>query len=141
MTIHRPGLAATALFALSACAGSGVAPGGIAGSTWELVEFQSSDDAQGTTRPAPGQRYSVTFGVHGSASFQLNCNRGSARWTAAPAAGSGALTFGPVAMTRAFCPQPSLDTRLAQHLEFVRSYIIRDGVLSMSLMADGGVYR
>ena len=44
-------------------------------------------------------------------------------------------------MTRAFCPQPSLDTRLAQHLEFVRSYIIRDGVLSMSLMADGGVYR
>lgn len=147
MTIRRLTLAASVLL-LSACAGSGPAPagapdaGGIAGSTWELVEFQSMDDAQGTTRPAPGQAYTVTFGLDGSASFQLNCNRGSARWTAAPAApGSGTLTFGAVALTRAFCAPPSLDARIAQHLEFVRTYIIRDGVMSMSLMADGGIYR
>lgn len=147
MTIRRFSLAATGLLALTACAGKGPAPAvapaadGIAGSSWELVEFQSMDDAQGATRPAAGQTYLVRFGADGSASFQLNCNRGAARWSAAPASGSGALTFGALAMTRAYCPQPSLDTRIAQHLEFVRSYIIRDGVLSMSLMADGGIYR
>ena len=140
-------LAATALLLLSACAGTGPVPSAapaadvIAGSTWELIAFESSDDAQGTTRPAPDQPYSVSFGADGSASFRLNCNRGSARWSASPAAGGGALAFGPLAMTRAFCPQPSLDTRIAQHLEFVRSYRITDGVLSMSLMADGGIYR
>ena len=147
MTIRRVLPAAIAILMLSACAGSAPAPApltsGIAGSAWELVEFQSMDDAQGITRPVPGQRYSVQFAADGTASFQLNCNRGAARWTAVPAQGSGegTLTFGSVALTRAFCPPPSLDTRLAQHLEFVRSYIIHDGVMSMSLMADGGIYR
>lgn len=149
MNFRRHSLAACALLALSACASSVPAPtlapaaGDIAGSTWELVDFQSSDDAQGTARPAPGQPYSVTFGADGSASFRLNCNRGSARWSAtpAPASGSGALSFGALALTRAYCPPPSLDTRIARHLEFVRSYVIRDGVMSMSLMADGGIYR
>jgi len=145
MTIRRLIPGATALLMLSACAVSGptAVSSGIAGSAWELVEFQSMDDAQGTTRPGPGQRYSVQFGADGTASFQLNCNRGAARWTAVPAQGAheGTLRFGSVALTRAFCPPPSLDTRLAQHLEFVRSYMIRDGIMSMSLMADGGTYR
>lgn len=143
MTI-RTTVAAIALLLLAACAGTGPLPAaGIAGSTWELIEFQSMDDAQGITRPTPGQRYAITFGADGNASLQLNCNRGSARWTAtpAPASGSGALSFGAPALTRALCPPPSLDTRIARHLEFVRSYIIGDGVMSMSLMADGGIYR
>lgn len=145
----RTTVAATAMLFLSACVGSGPMPAaapvsaGLAGSSWELIEFQSMDDAQGTTRPSPGQPYSVTFGADGSASFRLNCNRGSARWSAtpAPASGSGALSFGALALTRAYCPPPSLDTRIAQHLEFVRSYTIGDDIMSMSLMADGGIYR
>ena len=149
MTIRRLAVAATAVLLLAACASGGSAPAGVpgadalAGSAWALIEFQTMDDAQGTIRPAPGQAYSVTFGADGRAALQLHCNRGSARWSAAPSAGSnsGALRFGAVALTRAMCPQPSLDTRLAGHLDYVRSYIIRDGVLSMSLMADGGIYR
>ena len=38
------------------------------------------------------------------------------------------------------CPPPHLDTRVARDLGLVRSYLIRDGRLFLSLMADGGVY-
>lgn len=147
-------LAASAPFLLSACAATSQAPApapperpaasaSLAGTAWQLAAIESMDDAQGTTRPAPGKRYTVRFAADGSAAFQLDCNRGSARWTAAPAAGSagGTLQFGTVALTRAMCAPPALDTRIARDLESVRSYSLRDGTLSMSLMADGGIYR
>lgn len=75
----------------------------------------------------------------GAASARLDCNRGAGTWSATPNGPSrGSLTFGPMAMTRAMCPQGSLDTRIARELPYVRSYI-RDGDrLVLYLMADGG---
>lgn len=115
----------------------------LAGSSWRLVAIQSMDDAQGTVAPPAGQTYRVTFGADGRAAFTLNCNRAVAGWSSAPSAdaGSGSLAFTAVAMTRAFCPPPSLDTRIARDLGYVRSYLLDDGTLSMSLMADGGIYQ
>ena len=53
---------------------------------------------------------------------------------------SGALGFGPLAATRAMCPPPHLDERIARDLVHVRSYLLKDGKLYLSLLADGGIY-
>lgn len=111
----------------------------LAGTTWELLSIQSMDDAVGTTTIADPSLYTVTFGVDGRAAFRLNCNRGQARWEAR-AGDPGQLAFGPIAATRAFCPPPSVDERVARDMGYVRSYLIRDGKLHMSLYADGGIY-
>lgn len=109
--------------------------------SWKLVEFQSMDDATGTLAPEPSQIYTMTLNEDGNAAFVLNCNRGRTTYEATSTSGeSGSLTFGPVAMTRASCPPPSMDVKIAGDLEYVRSFLLRDGQLYLSLMADGGIY-
>lgn len=50
------------------------------------------------------------------------------------------LKFGPMALTRALCAPGSLHDRIVKQLPLVRSYVIRNGHLYLSLMADGGIY-
>ena len=112
----------------------------LAGSTWLLQTIQSMDDRQGSTRIPDPQRYRVHFGEDGRASFLLDCNRGSSSWQGeANGADSGMLQFGPLASTRAQCPADSLDQKLSGQLPYVRSFVLREGRLFMSLMADGGI--
>lgn len=123
--------------------GPAPAAGGAAltGTAWELVSIQSMDDAVGTTTIADPSLYTVSFGEDGQVAFRFNCNRGHGRWEAGTsAADSGPLSFGPIAATHARCAPPSVDERVARDMGYVRSYLIRDGRLHMSLMADGGVY-
>jgi len=134
-----------AALAVSACgtaSRTAATPPTLAGTSWELVRFQSMDDAQGTTRIEDPTLYTVTFGADGRASMRLNCNRAMGSWQATPAADrvSGSLSFGVIAGTRALCPPPSLDERLVRDLGHVRGYLLRDGLLHMSLMADAGIY-
>ena len=100
------------------------------------------DDAQGTSRPTDRNLYTLELNPDGTAAMRLNCNRGRADWTAKPVAAgdSGNFIFGPLAMTRALCPPPSLDERIAKDMTFVRSFLLKDGRLNLSLMADGGIY-
>ncbi len=115
-------------------------PSPLAGTAWRLRAIQSMDDAQGTTTIDDPERYTVTFGADGKASFRLDCNRGSGSWQAtASGSGSGRLEFGPMAATRAMCPPGSLDQKLMRQLPYVRSYLFKDGKLFISLMADGGI--
>ncbi len=142
--MHRlPGVVASALL-VGACASGTAAlpPDRLAHSAWQLVAIQSMDDAQGTTRIADPSRFTLTFGADGRASLRLNCNRGTSSYAATPAGdgSSGSLSFGPVATTRALCPPPRLDERVARDLGHVRSYLLKDGKLYLSLMADGGIY-
>lgn len=58
----------------------------------------------------------------------------------AESAGGGSLSFGRIASTRALCPPPHLDERVVRDLAYVRGYLLKDGKLFMSLMADGGIY-
>lgn len=133
---------ATGLAACSATGPGASAHPDLVGTTWELVAIQSMDDAQGTTAIAAPEHFTVSFAANGQASFRLDCNRGTATWQATPAADgtTGTLRFGPVATTRAMCPPPHLDQRVARDLAFVRGYLFKDGRLFLSLMADGGVY-
>jgi hypothetical protein len=100
------------------------------------------DDATGTQRPSDHTLYTRWLHGDGSVTMQLNCNRATGKWSAEPGndASSGRFAFGPLAATRALCPPPSMDERLVTHSQFVRSYLLKDGRLYLSLMADGGVY-
>jgi len=114
----------------------------LAGTIWQLVSIQSMDDAQGTTKVAEPSHFTLEFGRDGRVTLRLDCNRGTGDYKIAPAGdgSSGSLTFGPIASTRAMCPPPHLDQRVARDLAYVRSYLLKDGKLYLSLMADGGIY-
>ncbi len=114
----------------------------LAGTDWTLVEIQSMDDAIGTTRPADPSQYSMRLDADGTVHMRLNCNVATGSWSSQPGPepSSGRFAFGPLAMTRALCPPPSLDEQVAAQAEYVRSYLLRDDRLYLSLMADGGIY-
>ncbi|MGD8678088.1 MAG: SH3 domain-containing protein [Chromatiales bacterium] len=117
-------------------------PGPLAGSEWQLVEFQSMDDAIGTIRPDDPSLYTMRLGADGIVSMQLNCNRATGDWLAEPSAdgSGGSFRFGPLAATSAFCPPPSMDERITKDAGYVRGYLLKDGNLYLSLMADAGIY-
>ena len=79
----------------------------------------------------------MEFGVDGNLSMQIDCNRGRATWKATE---PNQLEIGPLAATRAMCPPGSLHDRVVKDMEYVRSYVMKDGHLFLSLMADGGIY-
>lgn len=114
----------------------------LAGTQWRLVEFRSMDDKQGTTRPGEGTLYTMWLHGDGTVTMQLNCNRANGTWSATPSsdAASGRFEFGPLAATRALCPPPSMDESIVAQSSYVRSYLLKDGRLHLSLMADGGIY-
>ena len=134
------------VFALAACATSrnperparDLAPAetqDLAGTTWQLVEFEGGDGTVVT--PDDRRKYTVEFGTDGRAFLRIDCNRGGGTWESnAP----NDLRFGPLAITRALCPPGSMHDRIVRDLEYVRSYVIEDGHLFLSLMADGGIY-
>ena len=100
------------------------------------------DDATGTLRPDDSSLYTMRLNSDGTVTMRLNCNHARGRWSADPSGNgaSGRFEFGPLAATRALCPPPSMDESVAAHAEFIRSYLLRDGRLYLSLMADGGIY-
>jgi heat shock protein HslJ len=109
-------------------------------SDWRLVHFESSDDAIGTTRPGPGERYTLHLDRDGSAAAQLFCNRGMGRWSSPDAErSSGEITIELNAMTMAACPPTPLE-RLPADLGRVRTFVIQNGRLHLNLMMDGGNY-
>jgi para-nitrobenzyl esterase len=126
----------TACFSLAvlvACAHT--AQSQLVGPTWQLVRFQGGDDKVLT--PDDRSKYTLSFGADGRVSARIDCNRGTGGWKSPD---KGRLEFGPMAITRAMCPPGSLHDQLVKQLPFVRSYVIRDGKLFLSLMADGGIY-
>ncbi len=114
----------------------------LAGTEWRLVEIQSVDDATGTTVPEDPSLYTLRLNADGTVNMRLNCNRATGTWSANASSNgeSGSFEFGPLATTKALCPPPSLDAQIARDAEFVRSYLLQDGKLFLSLFADGGIY-
>jgi para-nitrobenzyl esterase len=111
------------------------ATGDLGGTTWQLVKFQGGDDT--TLTPDDRSKYTIAFETDGNVSTRIDCNRGRGTWKSS---GLTQLEFGPLALTRAMCLPGSLHDRIVKDWGFVRSYIIKDGHLFLSLMADGGIY-
>ena len=107
----------------------------LGGTSWRLVEFEGGDG----TRVVPDDRdkYTLAFGRDGRVSARIDCNRGSATWRSAA---RNQLELGPLAITRAMCPRGSMHDRIVRHWPYVRSYVVSNGHLFLSLMADGGIY-
>ena len=137
MNCHR-GISCLALFVFASfgsAAGAGQPPPTLGGTSWQLVRIQYMDDKVVT--PDDRSKYTVAFGTDGRASMRIDCNRGSGSWKSAE---PGQLVVGPLAVTRAMCPPGSLHDRVVKDMGYVRSYVIRDKHLFLSLMADGGIY-
>ena len=111
------------------------AAGGLADTSWQLVKIQGGDDT--TLTPDDGANYTIAFHADGTVSARIDCNRGRGRWKSF---GPNRLELSPLALTRAMCPPGSLHDHIVKHWQHIRSYVIRDGHLFLSLMADGGIY-
>ncbi|WP_163803881.1 META domain-containing protein [Mycolicibacterium anyangense] len=132
--------AAVALIPALAACGSTTPRHPLDGTSWRLVSLESMDDKQGSTTVPDPATFTVDFGTDGRAAFRIDCNRGNATWQASASnKDSGSLAFGPIAATEMACPQPSLDTRVSTALGYVRGFLLKDGRLHMSLLADGGI--
>jgi para-nitrobenzyl esterase len=108
---------------------------GLSGVSWQLVRIQGSDDT--VVVPDDKSKYTLAFATDGSVAARIDCNRGRGTWkSSAP----NLLEIGPMGLTRAMCPPGSLHDRMVRQLQFVRSYVIQNGRLFLSLMADGGIY-
>jgi heat shock protein HslJ len=134
------GLALCAVHGLAS--GQSPTPAPLTGTQWRLIEFQPMDDAKGTERPSEGSLYTMWLHGDGTVTMQLNCNRATGSWSAAPSgeAASGRFEFGSLAATSALCPPPSMDESIAANSKFVRSYLLKNDRLYLNLMADGGAY-
>ena len=107
----------------------------LGGTSWQLVQFQSGDGT--TLTPDDRAKYTIAFNADSSVNVRFDCNRGRGTWQSSE---PNQLQFGALALTRALCPPGSLHDRMVKDWEFVRSYILKDGHLFLSLMADGGIY-
>ncbi len=138
-TLLTVGTLGTAVLTLSGCNAAGSSDP-LIGTTWKLTGIESMSEEQPGVEIADPAKYTVTFGADGRAGFLVDCNRGNSTWqTDAAATDSGSLTFGPIALTRMMCPQPSDDAKVAAALGRVRSYLLKDGRLSLSMEADSGI--
>ncbi len=105
----------------------------LGGTTWRLQTIQTEDG--GVTAIDTPERYTLTLGEDGQASFQLDCNRGTASY----ALEGSSLSFGPLASTRAMCPSDSLYDRYLGALEQVVSYRLENDSLYLATLADGPI--
>src|SRR5215472_12768135 len=107
----------------------------LGGASWQRVNFRGADDA--TLPPDDKTRYTIAFASDGGVSVRGDCNRGRGTWKSA---GPSQLQFGPLVLTRAMCPPVPLNDRIPEDWQNIRSYMLKEGHLFLSLMADGGTY-
>jgi hypothetical protein len=74
--------------------------------------------------------------------MQLGCNRADGTWSVEPGAdpSSGRFAFGPLSATRALCPPHGVDEQVTAQAPYIRGYVLKDGRLSLTLVADGGLW-
>jgi para-nitrobenzyl esterase len=132
---RRPMKTASILLAFALLAACAAAPLRLGGTAWQLVGFQGGDGK--TLTPDDRAKYTIEFLADGAVAMRIDCNRARGAWKSPQ---PGQLQFGPLAVTRVLCPPDPLNDRFAKDVGYVRSYVVRNGRLFLSLMADGGIY-
>ena len=136
---HRSILAASAVVVViaSTLAAQTVpsSPPRLDGTSWQLVQFQGGDGKILT--PDDRAKYTLEFVAGGNLTARIDCNRGRGSWKSS---GPGQVELGLLALTRALCAPGSLHDQIVKQFGNIRSYVVKDGPLFLSLMADGGIY-
>ena len=112
-----------------------VAPSPLVGTSWRLVKFEGGDGR--VMHPPKPEAFTLGFLAGDALAIRVDCNRGRGTWKAMPPSG---IELKPQILTRAFCGKESMHDQMLKHLPLVRSYVMKDGHLFLSLMADGGIY-
>src|SRR3712207_525246 len=113
----------------------GNTPPELRGTSWRWVGVTSPVETLTVAEP---ERYTLAFTDGDRIALRADCNRGSAP-VASPS--PGALSVGPMAMTRALCPPGSLSDRFARDVSRAVRYAVRGGELHLELPTDSGVLR
>lgn len=109
-------------------------PAGLAGTTWRGVTVVSPS---GQVLEGAAARYLVEFRDDSSVRLKLDCNSAGGSYQATDrGGGQGDLRMGALRMTRARCPDGSLDQVIAGMIGGVRTYMMVGGKLIMEV--DGG---
>ena len=135
------GLVLVLALALSACGSTAEPPRPLDGTSWRLLSLESMSDQQGTTTVDDPSRYTVEFGTDGRAAFRIDCNRGNSD-LAGRRGGAGLRK--PVVRADRHDPDGLPAARhwsgeVSTALGYVRGFLLKDGRLHMSLLADGGI--
>jgi len=104
------------------------------GTTWAWQKTIMSDDKR--FEPGAPARYTVTFGADGRMAVQADCNRGAGGYELDEA--QRRIRTGPMALTRAMCPEGSLDTVFAQQLSRIQGWLFEGPGLVLTLDYDSG---
>ncbi len=149
MRILRPFALPALVLALAACATDNppVLPGTVnvppppiaaagdallTNTVWRWTETVMNNDSR--IKPDAPDRYTLEFQPGGMVTVRADCNRGSGSYLL----NGGALTFGPIAMTRAMCPPGSKDTEFLRGLAAVSGQLFRGNDLVLTLKFDSG---
>ena len=106
----------------------------LVGTTWAWQKTIMSDDRR--FEPRVPARYTVTFGADGRLAVQADCNRGAGGYELDEA--QRRIRTGPMALTRAMCPEGSLDTVFAQQLSRIQGWLFEGPDLVLTLDYDSG---
>jgi para-nitrobenzyl esterase len=107
----------------------------LAGTSWRLVKFEGGDGK--VMRPPSPDSFTLEFLQSDGLALRVDCNRGRGTWKSTPPSG---IEIKPQILTRAYCGTESMHDQVLRHLPLVRSYVMKNGHLFLSLMADGGIY-
>lgn len=106
----------------------------LTGVVWEWVDFEGGD--RGTVSARDPGRYTLEFREDGTVTLQADCNRGTGEATI-----EGSSVDLTVATTLIGCPDDSQGSDFLRYLDEANSFVIRDGMLALSLPADSGIAR
>ena len=103
----------------------------LTGTVWRWTETMAGS---GGIKPDDPERYTLEFQPGGMVAVRADCNRGSGSYLL----NGSALTFGPLAMTRAMCPPDSKDSEFLRDLAAVQGQQFRGDSLVLTLKAGAG---
>jgi heat shock protein HslJ len=104
----------------------------LTGNVWRWTETVMNDDTH--IKPDAPERYTLEFQPGGMVAVRADCNRGSGSYLL----NGSALSFGPLAMTRAMCPPGSKDADFLRGLANVQGQLFRGDDLVLALKLDSG---
>lgn len=114
----------------------------LTGGEWELVAIERPSQPIQRLSADQSDRHRIAFESGGRLNATLDCNRGNGDWSAPQVAvGSGPISIGEIAATRALCPSPSFGEEMAASLPLANQYILDSGGRSMALLTRVATYR